>query len=500
MFIQIPYLMKSDMETKEIIGRDKEKEKLQKAFFSKESEFIAVYGRRRIGKTFLIRHFFSKQKGVFFQVSGIHYADLKVQLKEFKKEIERAFYNEKVELKAPDTWMEAFEMLTNSISMSDKNKKIVLFLDEFPWMATRKSGLLQALDYFWNRFWVDLTNVKLIICGSAASWIIKNILNNKGGLHNRVTLKLNLEPFSLHETKLYLKYLGVKLDNYQILTLYMCIGGVPFYLKSIEKGLSAVQNINHLCFKKDGLLATEFKELFTSLFEERGQHETLIKLIASKRNGISRVELEKHIQHKGGTLTSWLKELETAGFISSFLSFGKERGTYYKIIDEYTLFYLTWVHPNSQSRLQKEITSHYWEIISQTPAWKAWSGYAFESICYKHINNIQKALNVPEGSSATTWRYVPPKKIEEEGAQIDLLFDRPDSSITLCEIKYSSDHFVVDKAEAKELLRKKSVYQKIMKTKKHIFVSMITASRLKKNMYSEELIDSEATLDDLFNC
>lgn len=487
-----------------IIGRKKEKQLLQKAFSSKEAEFIAVYGRRRIGKTFLIRHFFTKQKGIFFQVSGIHNADLKVQLKEFKKEIERTFYDAKIELQTPQTWLNAFEILTNAIYTQGKKQKIVLFFDEFPWMATKKSGLLQALDYYWNRFWVDQPNIKLIICGSAASWIIKNILNNRGGLHNRVTERLHLEPFSLYETKLYLKNLSINLNHYHVLTLYMCIGGIPFYLKSIQKGLSVIQNINQLCFQKDGILSDEFKELFKSLFEEKGQHENLIKLIASKRNGINRKELEKKLQYKGGTLTKWLEELETAGFITSFLSFDKKRGTYYKIIDEYVLFYLTWVYPNSQSRLEKEITDHYWEIVSQTQEWKSWSGYAFESICYKHIKNIQKALHIPEGSSATTWKYVADsKKIieekeEEEGAQIDLLFDRPDQTISLCEIKYSNKPFVIDKKQSKELLRKKNIYEKITKTNKQIFFSMITSSYLKKNMYSEEIIASEVTLEDLF--
>ena len=481
-----------------IIGRTIEKQKLDKAWNSKEAEFVAVYGRRRVGKTYLIRHFFESQKGLFFQVSGIHHAALKTQISEFTKEIERVFYDNKVKLSTPDTWLKAFEILTNTIQQQRKNKKIVLFFDEFPWMATRKSGLLEALDYYWNRFWVDQPNVKLIICGSAASWIIKNILNNKGGLHNRVTLKINLEPFCLYETKLYLKNLGLILDDYQILNLYMCIGGIPFYLKSLDKGLSVAQNINQLCFKKDGFLANEFQELFSSLFEEKGQHEVLIRLIAAKRNGINRKELEKQVNYKGGTLTGWLKELETAGFIVSFMPLGKERGTYYKVIDEYTLFYLNWVHGDAQNRLQKEITNQYWSLISKTPAWQAWSGYAFEAICYKHIGNIQKALCIPDGSMATTWRYSPPKKTTEWGVQIDLLFDRPDDAVTVCEMKYASNPFLIDKQLAHELTRKAEIYKKVTKTGKQIFISMITASYIKNNMYSDKLMASQATLADLF--
>jgi hypothetical protein len=389
-------------------------------------------------------------------------------------------------------------MLTETINLFAKRKKVVLFLDEFPWLTTRKSGALQALDYYWNRFWVNDPRIKLIVCGSAASWMITNIVNNKKGLHNRVTSRMRLEPFNLGETKAYLKHRGINWDASQVLILYMSLGGIPFYLRFCERGLSAIQNINQICFHKKGMLQGEFHNLFASLFENGENHETIIRMLAGKRNGVSRKEIEECLALKGGRISTWLKELEEAGFIQAFLSQGRDRGLFYKIIDEYSLFYLSWIAPQEKSGLGQEVSSEHWDATAQTPSWKAWSGYAFEAVCFKHLPQIRKALQIPEGAIAHTWRFVPPKNSEESGAQIDMLFDRPDNIIQLCEIKYTATPFELSKADAQDLSRKAQVYRSKTKTEKQIFFSMITSCRLKKNLYAEELVASEVVLDDLF--
>jgi AAA+ ATPase superfamily predicted ATPase len=482
-----------------IIGRDYEKQQLEKFFHSQEAEFLAVYGRRRVGKTFLIRNFFKNKECIFFQVSGILNAGVKTQLLEFKKAIEETFYSKLkgTSLETPKNWMHAFEMLNDAIKTFASSQKVVLFFDEFPWMAIRKKQLIQATDYYWNRHWSGMDNLRLIICGSAASWIIDNVLNNKGGLHNRVTLKLCIEPFNLKETQTYLKSRKINYDPPQILQLYMCIGGIPHYLKSVEAGLSAMQNVNRLCFQKNGLLLNEFNNLFSSLFKSSQMHETIIKFLASKPTGASRDQIEEKLSHKGGRLSGWLKELEHAGFICAFKPWGRERGSFYKVTDEYVLFYLNWIAPEKNDSIQKEINHSYWEQLSQTPSFKSWAGYAFEAICFKHLKEIRKALNIPEGATASTWQYRP-KKDGETGAQIDLLFNRLDGVISLCEIKYSQEIFKMDKEIAQNIRNKIQVYQKITKTNQQIFISMITTFGVNDSMYKEELISSEATLKDLF--
>jgi AAA+ ATPase superfamily predicted ATPase len=391
----------------EVIGREAELEVLEEIYQSDRSEFVAMYGRRRVGKTFLIRQFFSqKTECWFFQVSGIQNATAKEQFEEFRKEIVRVFYSslKSTQLAAPKSWLDAFEMLQEAITLFGGNKQIVLFFDEFPWMAQRKRKLLQALDYYWNRYWSSMRNIKLVICGSVASWIIKNILNNKGGLHNRVTRRMPMAPFTLQETKDYLKKRGILYDHYQILQLYMCIGGIPYYLDMLKKGFSASQNINQLCFQRQGSLFDEFHNLFTALFDKGSAHETIIQLIAAKREGVSRDEIATKLAVKGGTLTLWLKELAQAGFIESFMPLGRKYGTYYKVIDEYTLFYLNWIAPLAKAGFQAENTTPHWEEMSQTPGWNAWAGLAFEAVCYKHIGRIRKALHIPGGATAGTWR------------------------------------------------------------------------------------------------
>ncbi|MBM3610075.1 MAG: AAA family ATPase [Alphaproteobacteria bacterium] len=479
-----------------IIGRLEEQKKLQKALDSKEAEFIAIYGRRRVGKTFLIKEFFSKQKCSLFQITGIYKAPLKAQLNEFKRNIQETFGQKTGEslFKSPNNWMDALAMLDFYINQNLSQQKIVLFFDEFPWMATKKSGLKSALGYYWNRYWSTNPNVKLVICGSSASWIIHNILKDKGGLHNRVTLRIALDPFTLAETKLFLNYRGIHLSNNQILDIYMCLGGIPFYLKGIEKGLSAVQNIQNLCFSKNGLLWNEFDSLFAALFENGPEYEKLIKIIGKKRYGISRKDLVEKTGYGGKTLSSRLKSLEETGFITSFISQERARGVFYKVIDEYSLFYLFWV---LDPLTQRPITpsEHFFEGLAQSPSWYTWAGYAFEAVCYKHLAQIREKLYLPINSIAYTWRHTPSK---EEGTQIDLLFDRPDHTITLCEMKYSKNPVIVDKSLVKELERKASIYKKATKTEKDIFFALITASAIQSNAYSNDYIASHVDVSALF--
>jgi uncharacterized protein len=481
-----------------IIGREAEIASLKKAYGSKKAEFVAVYGRRRVGKTFLIRHFFKQQDCVFFQLTGIHKANLKIQLAEFTKELETLYIELgiRLNLKSPTSWLNAFEMLSEATKHT--KKKVILFLDEFPWMAGKKSKLLEAVDYYWNRHWVDNEKIKLVICGSAASWIIENILNNKAGLHNRVTLRLLIEPFNLRETQEYLKKEGVPLEHSQILELYMCIGGIPFYLNYIKSGLSVTQNINELCFKKQGSLVEEFNNLFSSLFQKSDMHETIVKLLASHRHGISRKKIEQLTNYKGGGLTRVLKELVHAGFIEGFIPSMRDRGVHYRLIDEYSLFYLNWISPPDKQQRIKEVSTKFWEGAVQSAAWKAWAGYAFEAICFKHIEKIKNSLKIPQDSLASTWQHIAKKSSSTSGTQIDLLFDRNDGIITLCEIKYSNKKYKLDKEYAALLQNKIEIYKKVTKTNKQVVLSMFTTHGLQPSTYLEGLVWSSATVDNLF--
>lgn len=482
-----------------IIGREIEKKKLEEIFRSDSSEFVAVYGRRRVGKTYLIKNFFQTKKCIFFQTMGIYQASIEEQISRFEVELGNIFYGG-ARIQIPKNWIGAFEALNRAIEQTPKNKKIIVFLDELPWMATHRSGLLMALDYFWNRHWSFDKRVKLFVCGSSASWIIQKIIKNRGGLHNRLTHRIVLKPFNLRETFAYLIHRKYSCSYYQTTLLYMVTGGVPFYLKQIEKNLSVDQNINQLFFKAESLLFNEFEEIFASLFDNSDQYKELIILIAGRKEGLSRVEIEEtnKLTGKGGRLTKRLEDLEQAGFISSFLSFGhKKRGVHYRVTDDYCCFYLKWVHP-IKNYLKQDQSANYWKGIIGTPEYYGWLGYAFENVCYKHLRQIKEGLGIEDYSLASPWRYVPPKSIDNQrGTQIDLLFDRSDNAVNICEIKFSEKPFVIDRAYAENLTDKIAIFKKVTRTQKQIFLSMITGSGLKENLYSD-LIQSAVTLEDLF--
>lgn len=475
-----------------IIGRKREQELLNKAYTSNESEFIVVYGRRRVGKTHLIREFFTSKKATLFHATGLQKGGLKQQLKKFTEAISETFFDN-TPLGSPKNWDEALGLLDKQIAKI--NKKIVVFLDEFPWMATRKSGLLLEIDHYWNHRWSKLNNVTLVVCGSSASWLIRKIIYNKGGLHNRVTCEIKLLPFSLSETREYLKSKKVKLNDKHILSIYMALGGIPYYLRYVEPHLSAEQNIQKIIFDKNAPLQDEFNKLFDSLFETADAYVELVKLIAKKKEGLRRAELQSITKFSagGGSLSKKLKDLYAAGFIEEYISWNRSKGEYYKLVDEFSLFYLHWVAPQKNQRF----VQNYWINQSQKSAYYAWSGYAFETICRKHIDQIVCALNINAASTVSAWRFIPRKK-SENGAQIDLVIDRNDNAITLCEIKHTNRLFVIDKQGANNLLNKVEIFKKITRTNKQIFIAIIAASGLRSTPYSKELVSNVVTLDDLF--
>jgi AAA+ ATPase superfamily predicted ATPase len=475
----------------EIIGRKEEQQIIASRLASKEAELITIYGRRRVGKTYLIRAFCEKQ--LVFEFTGIHEASMKTQLENFSQTI-RAATKSLTTLAIPANWLQAFAMLDDYIVTIPTNKPAVIFFDEFPWIETHKSGFLQAFDHWWNASASKQSHLKVIICGSAASWMIEKIINNRGGLHNRVTQKIRLLPFTLAETQQYLRSRNIVLDHYQQLQLYMAMGGIPHYLRHIEPGESAAQAIDKLCFSKDGFLKTEFDNLYKSLFAHSENHERVIHALAATKSGLTRNEIIDECGFTtGGTTTKILKELEESGFITPHTAFEKNANdSIYKLSDEYSLFYIKFIER------PKDSGKGAWLRVSTTQSYTSWSGFAFESVCLKHTLQIRRSLGI-EGVLAipSTWRYVPAKG--EKGAQIDLLLDRRDRSINLCEIKFAGTEFVIDKKYASEIDIKINVFREVMRTRKTIFPTMITTYGTKKNEYYLGRIQAEVTMDDLFN-
>ncbi|MGC4233361.1 MAG: ATP-binding protein [Niabella sp.] len=476
---------------KTIIGRQDEIVILNRLLQSREPELLAVYGRRRIGKTYLIHTFLEQH--LVFSCSGQANGNTKEQLVNFTRQLNR-YFPEKGTTLAPGSWQEAFYQLQERLeAIKDKKKKKVLFFDELPWLDTHKSGFLSSFGYFWNMYAANRSDLLVVICGSAASWMIHKVVNNKGGLHNRITQRMRLLPFTLKETEDYLQYKNIKLDRYQLLRLYMITGGVPAYLNAVEKGKSADQNIENMCFRKDGKLTEEFNNLYAALFNKPERHIQVIEALAKKRKGLTRSEILATANLlTGGGITEVLNELTESGFILKVYPYDKkERETLYRLADEYSLFYLKFMQH------QKGNEKGQWISRMQSPAYTAWCGYAFENVCLSHIEAIKRGLQIA-GVQSVAASWVQTGTIGSNGAQIDLLIDRADQCINICEMKFSQSDFTIDKRYASELANKLKVFRDNTRTRKTLFLTLITTYGVKKNTYYTNLVQSELIMDDLF--
>jgi len=474
-----------------LIGRIAEQDMLAQAMESGRPELIAVHGRRRIGKTHLVRSYFAKQ--LCFEMTGVSNISRAQQLRNFAGQLKSVTgFNHQ----PPKDWTEAFENLIRLLDplLVQPGRKVVFF-DELPWLAGRKSGFLPAFDHFWNTWGTRQKHLIVVICGSAASWMIAKVLHQKGGLHNRITCSIELQPFNLTEIDAYLKASGIKLDHKQTVELAMAVGGVPYYLNHVRKGWSAAQNINALFFAHNAPLRDEFTQVFAALFENHERHLKVIRALAKRQSGLQRNDIIRETKlGTGGTLSTILEELEASGFICRMMPMGRvSRDPYYRLIDELTLFHLRWVEKHSRGA-----GSYDWVAQRLSPAGAAWSGYAFENICLRHAPQIKQALGIG-GVQATvaTWRTRPTSK-KDTGAQIDLLFDRADGVISVCEMKFSDQEFVINKAYAGELRTKLAVFRSTVGVRKTVFLVIVTVHGLKQNEYKTELVQNVVPLSALF--
>lgn len=473
-----------------LIGRELEKKVLQETLESDKPELLALFGRRRVGKTFLVRQYFGER--LAFEFTGMRDVKLAQQLQNFIKALGKAAGNDKL-YRIPDNWSDGFDLLTSFIIPKLKTGKVVIFLDEFPWLNTHKSGFLSAFDHWWNSWGNTQPNLLVVICGSAASWMIRNVVNSKGGLHNRITRKIRLLPFTLQETVKYLEAQHVNLEAYPILQIYMVMGGIPHYLKEVKKGESATQAIDRICFTKDGLLYGEFKNLYHSLFDDASRHLAVIRALAGKKSGLTRNQIMENTGFSsGGRVTELLEELIESGFVAGWPPFDKKsKDTIYKLADEYTHFYLKFMENN------RSHGNGTWETFSTGQSWRSWSGIAFERICLKHILQLKKALGIAAVyTEESTWHHLTKTA---KGAQVDLLIDRRDFAINICEIKYAEKEFTIDKAYAAELENKRNAFKEATNTKKSLFLTMITTFGVQHNEYAARTVQATVTMDALFN-
>jgi hypothetical protein len=468
-----------------LLGRRYERELLQRIYESESPEFLAVYGRRRVGKTFLIRHFFQNKFTFYF--SGVENSSTKKQLENFKVACQNYF---KTEVSIPENWTLAFEMLRQKISHLKRKDRKVIFIDEMPWLAINGSGFIQAFEYWWNTYASANAEILLIVCGSSTSWMLNKIIRNRGGLHNRVTRQILLEPFTLAECEEFTKSQKMRLDRKQIVDYYTIIGGVPYYWKQLDRTKGLPQNIDNLFFKRSSVLHDEFEKIYNSLFKHSEKYIALVQALGEKRSGLTREEIVKHTKFAdGGSITRMLEELEQCGFVRSYAAFEKkQKDKIFQLIDFFSLFHLNFIK-------NKKITDeNFWTNNLNTPANNTWRGYAFEQVCLAHTAQIRRKLGI---SGVTTYTFSWRSRDSELGAQIDLVIDRNDRVINLCEMKYADNEYIITKDYDRNLREKRGAFMREMKTRKTVHTTLITTYGVRHNEYWGNL-QSEATMDDLF--
>lgn len=469
-----------------IIGRLKEQAELKRYFDSGDPEFIAVTGRRRVGKTFLIREMFSKDTVFYFSGMLGKNATKAFQLRQFDAAIVE--YGGENRPYSKD-WADAFAKLRRLLKKQHKSRQVV-FIDELPWLDTQKSDFLPSLDYFWNTFASARPDIMLIVCGSAASWMIKNLFENKGGLHNRVTGRVRLAPFTLAESEAFFAEKGFAMNRYHIAEINMVFGGIPYYLNMLDKSLSPSQNVDRLIFAENAPLRNEFNEVYRSLFRTADRHMTIVEALAKTKNGMTRNDMIKMGKTPGGgNLTKALLELEQCGFIEKYYDFTKKKkDAYYRLTDPFTLFWLKFAKDN-QSK-----DEYYWTNLIDDGSRRAWSGNAFELLCLRHLLQIKQRLGISGVSTeAFSWH----SRSASPGAQVDLLISRKDGVINLCEMKYSLSPVTLTAKDDKDLQYKRTAFIAETGVRKAVHITMITTYGLSGKGYKAS-VQSEVTLDDLY--
>ena len=477
-----------------VIGRKQEVRELIELLNGNRAEFVAVYGRRRVGKTFLVDETLGRY--ITFRHAGLSPIDENGRQNLMKDQLQH-FYHSLLsqgmkKTHQPTSWLEAFYMLEVHLQNIDDGSRQVVFIDELPWMDTPRSKFVMALEGFWNNWACHRHNLMLVVCGSANSWMLDNLVNNHGGLYGRVTYEIRLMPFTLKECEAFFQNRGIKMSRYDIVQSYMMLGGIPFYLNYFKKGLSLAQNIDYLFYAPNAKLRDEFDRLFASVFSNPEEMKRIVVCLSAKHTGYTRQEiLKKTGIGDSGSATKMLKALEASNFILRYHPFGKgKREECYKLTDPFCLFYLRWVKDHSS------MNPDFWMLNQSSQSVSSWRGVAFEEVCLSHIHQIKAGLGIA-GVSSEQSAWALKGDDDKEGTQIDLLINRKDNVVNMCEMKFYGEEFVVTKAYERKLAHRQILLSEMVSRRTVIHPTLITTYGLTYNEYSGAFVHT-LTIDDLF--
>lgn len=474
-----------------IIGRKTEQAELNALYEREQAQLVAVYGRRRVGKTFLIRETF-KNDFAFYH-TGLSPVELEgqnllnAQLQAFTISLSNYGFES---TGRPADWPEAFRMLRRYLESKPSDKRQVVFIDEMPWLDTPRSGFITAFESFWNGWGSGQDNLMLIVCGSASSWIKDNLINSPGGLYDRVSTDIQLPPFTLAESRQLLELNNIHYSNYDLMEIYMAVGGVPYYLNLLLPGFSAAEQIDRLLFAKKAKLGDEFEKLFNSTFSNPDRTKQIVRYLSSRHSGYSREEISKKIGVQGQELSKLLKSLEAGDFIQRYQPFGASaRNLQYRLTDPFCWFWLKQVEGGRKSE-------HHWRDNYLSALARTWRGIVFEEVCLLHIRQIKQALGIADVSSSES-SWIVPGTDSHQGAQIDMIIERADNMVHLCEMKYYNDEYSVDIEEEMKMRRRIIAVQEHLKKRQSIQTTLVTTFGLKQGKHSG-IFSRTVVLDSLF--
>ncbi|MEE0906663.1 MAG: ATP-binding protein [Muribaculaceae bacterium] len=476
------------MNTLNIIGRKEEIRKLKKCYESSMAQLVIVYGRRRVGKTFLVSELF--RNCFTLRLTGAYNQPKEIQLQHFADDLRHVYHPD---LETPTSWKEAFLMLRSFVESLPGDERQLIFIDEIPWMDSPKSDFLPSFEYFWNSFGAQQSNLMLIVCGSATAWMTENFADNPGGLFNRHATRIYLHPFTLCETEEYLKSRHIEWSRYDIVECYMAMGGIPFYLNQLDEELSYSANIDNLFFRQKGGLWDEFRHLYRTLFRNSDLYVKVVEALSSKKMGMTRNEISVAAKiPNNGDLTRVLQNLVDSDFVRQYYFFGnKRKNMVFQLCDNYTLFYFRFIKDNYGR------DERFWTNTLDSPARRAWAGNAFELVCKSHIQQIKRKLGILGVLSQDSVWFSVPENSNDRGAQIDMIIDRRDRVVNLCEMKYSINPFTIDRDYEMQLRNKIEAFREATHSRSALHLTMITTYGVKRNAHSG-IVQSEVTIDDLF--
>lgn len=469
----------------DFFGRQAERDELLRCLNSNRSEFVIIYGRRRIGKTYLVNNVLGNR--LTFSFTGSHTASTERELMRFAMTLANCGLDNG-DVPTLNNWYDAFDALQRLLESAPSGKKVI-FIDEMPWIDKRGNQFVSALEDFWNTWAALRGDIMLVACGSATSWMNNHLVENQGGLHGRITSRIRLRPFSLHECEQYLRAMGCEWDRYQIVQCYMTVGGIPYYLSLLAPNKSLEQNIDNLFFDSTSRLSGEFSELYNVLFNDAAKYVDIVKLLAAHPEGLTRQEILKLLKlNSGGGITQRLANLEACDFITSYQQSGKKTSnSIYRLTDFYTLFYYKFIEGINT------LGEQYWVYRANDRDVMVWQGTTFELVCMQHINQIKQALGIIGiRTTASAWR-----NSGEDKAQIDLVIERADRMTHLCEMKFSTEKFVVTKQYADRLRERMAIYRQHTGYRHALINTLVTTVGLANGIHSGVFANC-VTLDDLF--